>query len=212
MANEKPKVPDLNCPAPEISNAGYYTSQQSQLNTTRKDKFSLVIDIPKILQPILKKEERYCHGGNLERLEMNIWGFVVPDIKINVMEKGYGGQVLKFSNLSRPVYPPITVNFTIDNRFDNYFILYKWLDIQNDEDISTFDGKSLDPNSHAHLNDYATTFTVYALDEYDKPTARWDYKGAFPSSLGAINSSQRETTVLEGSFTFEFSQLKMSLV
>ena len=212
MANETPTLPDLNCPIPAPENNGYYTSQQSQLNVTREDKFRLVIDIPNILKPLLRKEERYCHGGNLERLEMSIWGYVIPEFKINVTTQPYGGQNLQFSGLSRPVYPSLDVNFTVDNRFDNYYLLYKWLDIQNDDSDSTFDAKRLDVNSRGYLDDYASTFTVYALDEYEKPTAKWDYKGAFPSSLAAVNINSRKNGELECKVSFNYSQIKMSLV
>jgi hypothetical protein len=212
MANEKPEIPNLTCPVPVTDVNGYFTSQQSQLNITRKDKFSLVMNIPNILKPILKKENRFCNGGNLERLQMSIWGFVVPEIQVNKIEQAYSGQTLKFSGLSRPSFAPVNVKFTIDNRFDNYFILYKWLDIQNDENYSQFDYKGLNPDSNAHLCDYSSIFSIYALDEYEKPTARWDYIGAFPTILGSIDASYRETSELESSFSFEFSQLKMSLL
>jgi hypothetical protein len=210
--NTKPATPNLICPDPTTAEDMYFTDNQSQLNVTRHDKFLLVMDVPAILKPILLKENRACHGGNLERLKMSIWGFVIPEIKVDVMDKPYGGQHLKFSNLSRPAYPPINVNFTIDNRFDNYFILYKWIDIQNDDTVSRFDGKGMNPDSQAKLCEYASTFTIFALDEYDKPTAQWDYIGAFPTSIKAVESNYRENKELESSFTFEFSQLKMSLL
>lgn len=212
MANNIPVVPNLTCPVPVTQEEGYFTSQQSQLNVTRKDKFKLVVDIPNILKPILKKENRFCNGGNLERLQMSVWGFIVPDIQVNKIEQAYAGQTLKFGGLSRPSYPPVNINFTIDNRFDNYFIIYKWLDIQNDETLSQFDYKGLNPNSKGLLCDYSSIFSIYALDEYDKPTARWDYIGAFPTLLGSINANYRETTELECNFSFEYSQIKMSLL
>lgn len=212
MSNTRPIVPNLTCPVPRDDPAGYFTTQQSQLNVTRKDKFLLIINIPPILKPLLQKEDRYCRGGNLERLQMSIWGFVVPEISINRLDISYGGQVAKFSGLSRPAYTPVSINFTIDNRFDNYFILYKWLDIQNDSTYSSFDKDELKPNAKGYGKDYKSTFTVIALDEYEKPTAKWDYSGAFLTNLGAINASYRESTELESTFTFEFSQLKMSLL
>jgi hypothetical protein len=212
MANNPPIIPNLTCPVPTTDPERYFTTQQSQLNVTRQDKFRLIMDIPDILKPILKKENRICNGGNLERLQMSIWGFVVPEIKVNVTEKPFQGQTLKFSGLSRPAYPPVNVRFTVDNRFDNYFILYKWLDIQNDESYSEFDAKNMNSTSRGHLKDYSSTFSIYSLDEYNNPTARWDYSGAFPISIGSIEASYRETKELETNFSFEFSQLKMNLL
>lgn len=212
MSNSRPVAPNLTCPVPKDDPSGYFTTQQSQLNVTRKDKFLLILDIPPILKPLLHKEDRFCRGGNFERLQMSIWGFVVPEISINKLEVPYGGQTAKFSGLSRPSYPPVTINFTVDNRFDNYYILYKWLDIQNDDSTSLFDQDYLKPNAKGKGNDYKTTITVMSLDEYEKPTAKWDYFGSFLTVLGGINASSRETDELESTFTFEFSQLKMSLI
>jgi hypothetical protein len=212
MSNSRPIVPNLICPVPKDDPAGYFTTQQSQLNVSRKDKFLLIIDIPPILKPLLQKEDRFCRGGNLERLQMSIWGFVVPEITINKIDVAYGGQVSTFSGLSRPAYNPVSINFTVDNRFDNYYILYKWLDIQNNDTSGSFDANNLRPCSTGRGLDYKTTITVMALDEYEKPTAKWDYLGSFPTVLGAINASYRETDELESTFTFEFSQLKMSLL
>jgi hypothetical protein len=207
-----PSKPDINCPVPAPENTGFFTSQQSQLNVTRQDKFILVMTIPDILKPILKKENRVCNGGNLERLEMSIWGFVVPELQINKIQIPYSGQTLKFSGHSRPSVPTVSVNYTVDNRFDNYYILYKWLDIQNDEIYSQFDYKGMNPESRGHLCDYATTFTVYAIDEYNKPTAKWDYIGAFPTILGAVNANYRDSKEMESTFSFDCSQIKMSLL
>lgn len=212
MSSTRPTTPELSCPPLAQDNSGYFTSQQSQINVARQDKFILVMNIPEILKPILRKENRQCNGGNFERLEMSIWGFVVPEMQINKIETPYGGQTLKFSGLSRPPLPTVTINYTVDNRFDNYYIIYKWLDIQNDETYSQFDYKGMDRDSRGHLCDYATTFTVYAIDEYNKPTARWDYTGAFPTLLGAINASYRDTKEMESTFAFDYSQIKMSLM
>lgn len=212
MANEKPEPPNLSCPVTTDVDNSYYTDQQSHLNVARKDQFRLVIDIPNILKPYIKKENRYCHGGNLDKLQITIWGFQVPSIKVDTMQIKYGGQTLKFSSLARPAYPPQNIKFTVDNKYDNYWILWKWLDIQNDDMNSIFDGKGLKKSSTGHLGDYSTTFTVYALDEYDVNVAAWDFYGSFPIELGSIDIGSRNPQELESEFTFEFSQLKMRLV
>jgi hypothetical protein len=212
MANDRPLVPNVNCPPDAVASQGYYTDVQSNLNVTRNDKFRLVMDIPNILKPLLRKEARFCHGGNLDRLQLSIWGFVIPEFQINKIEVGYSGQTMKFSGLSRPPLPPQNINYTIDNRFDNYYILYKWLDIQNDDELSQFDGKHLANNSKAKINEYSSTFTVYALDEYENNVAKWDFFNAFPTILGGINANYRDSKEIESNFTFEYSYVKMSLL
>jgi hypothetical protein len=212
MANNIPDVPNISCPVPDSAIAGHYTDEQSNLNVTRKDKFRLILDVPNILKPLLRRESRFCHGGDLNKLQLSIWGFVVPELQINKIDVSYSGQTMKFSGLSRPPLPPININFTVDNKFDNYYILYKWLDIQNDDENSEFDYKQLKRDSSGRLCDYSTTCTIYALDEYENPVAKWDYFNAFPTILGGVNASYRDPGELESNFTFEFSYIKMSLL
>ncbi len=210
--NITPPLPNPSCPVPPPTPSVYSTDQQSDLNVSRTDKFKIILDVPNMLKPYLKKESRFCHGGNIDRLVLSIWGYIVPEIKINTLDVKHAGQALKFSGLSRPAYNPITVNFTVDNRYDNYFILWKWMNIQNDAEHSTFDARKLEPNSTGKLSDYSSIFTVVALDEYNKPKATWEFSDAFPIGLGPLNISSRQIGELDTSFTFEFSQLTMKLI
>lgn len=212
----KPPNVEENCPyvSPDCKDDSFNTNLQSDLNVARKDKFKLVIDVPQMLKPFLQKENRFCNGGNLDRLQFSIWGWVVPDVGVHVVEVPYSGQTMNFSGLSRPVWPPVDVNFTVDNRYDNYFILWKWIDIQNDEQLSVFDGKNLSPTSKAHLKDYSSIFSVFSLDEFDKPMARWNYFGAFPTKLGGLKYEYRTTdpNELESDFSFVYSKMDMQLI
>jgi hypothetical protein len=209
MANEIPVAPDLSCPIPEVNIPGYYDGNQSHTNISRKDKFRLVVNIPKALRPLLQKENRSCHGGNLDKLTINIWGNVLPEIAVPKIDKPMGSQTLKFSSYSRSPYPTIIVNFTVDNKFDNYYILYKWLDYMSDEETGEFDAKQLGGNGLIPC--YAEVFTLQVLDEYENAVAEFDYVGAFPTALGNINYSYRDAGEIECSFSFDFSQLKMKL-
>lgn len=212
MSNTRPNVPDLSCPVEPTPLDTYYNDQQSHLNVARQDKFILVMDIPEVLKPYIRANNGRCHGGNVDKLQLSIWGFVVPELQVGKFDVGYSGQVLQFSNLSRPAMPPININFTVDNTFDNYYVLYKWLDLQNDAQYSQYDAGRMNPNSQGHLPEYSSTFTVYAIDEYKKYTAKWVYTDAFPTILGGINANSRQDNELEASFTFVFSQIKMDLV
>jgi hypothetical protein len=53
--------------------------------------------------------------------------------------------------------------------------------------------------------------TVYALDEYETPRIKWNYTYAFPTNLGEIQFSERDTKQIECNFTFQFSQLLCEL-
>jgi hypothetical protein len=204
VANQVPTKPTIvePCAVDPVIPDGYYTDQQSHTNVARKDKFQLILDVPCLLKPLLTKENRFCHGGSLDRLQFSVWGYVVPEIIVPEQEKPFGGQVFSYSSNSRPSYPPINVNFTIDNRFDNYFILWKWLELQNNNETPC----------NATMPDYMTTISVLALDEYNNPVAEWTYYNSFITALGSISPSYRDTGELETTFTFKFSQLGMKLV
>lgn len=208
--NQVPSKPDLSCPVPDSPYNTYSTDLQSNLNVSRKDKFLLITDIPDILKPFLKTDAEGCNNISLDRLQMNIWGHVVPEINKPKNDVKWGGQTMKVASFSTQTYPSVTVNYTIDNRFDNYFILYTWMNLINDQKNSRFDGMNLGrQNQNGLLKDYSSTFTVYALDEYDKPVMEFHYNNAFPTSLGSINASQRDEKENESTFTFDFSTIEI---
>ncbi len=189
-------------------------SDLSDLNIARKDKFILVIDLPICFNVIRQKEAcaKDCKYIQENRLQMNVFGNVVPTINIPKLEKPFNGQVLTWSSHSRPAYESVTVNFTVDAGYNNYYVIYKWLDIMNDELESQFDAKNaLGKNISGKQPNYTARMVLFALDEYNKKVARWDFIGAFPTSLGSITYSKRDPEELECSFTFDFSFLKMGL-
>lgn len=207
--NDIPEIPDLSCP-PANTVRGYHTDLQSQTNVSRKDKFLLIMDLPKILKPYLKNDARLCNSTSLDRLQLSIWGHVVPEISVPKIDKPYGGQVFKVSSFSRPTYPTISVNYTIDNKYDNYFILYTWLNLQNDQNLSLFNAQNYGGQTKGYVDEYTTTINVYALDEYDTPIIVYEYHGAFPTSLGSIQASHRDEKENESTFSFDFTKLNVT--
>lgn len=207
MSNNVPAKPELNCEVPDIEEDGYYTDEQSFTNVARKDKFILVLNVPCALKHLLQKENRQCRGGSLDRLQYSIWGYSTPEISIPKQEVGFGGEYFQFSTHQKPAYEPISINFTVDNKYDNYFILWKWLEIlKNNED------SCITP-----MPEYMTTISILGYDEYPKidwsnPVVEWNFTNAFPTLLGSLDTSQRDTGELETSFSFAFSQVEMKLL
>lgn len=105
---------------------------QAILNKASKDKFILVLDIPKILKNSQSSTLRSNTLVNLDKLQFSVVGTLVPKISVPSESLGNYGQVYKVSSFARPEYSPIRVNFAIDNNFDNYWVLWKWLNILND--------------------------------------------------------------------------------
>lgn len=190
---------------------------QSPFNKSRKDKFLLVLNFPDGLKKISRKTSRDNSTILPDTLQFSVYGAVVPDIEVPVVNIRYAGQTLAASSHSRDPFPPVTVNFTVDNRFNNYWTIYKWLDVLNDSKRSIFDKDNLmDPVKTQSANRdnllYRANLSIFALDEYDKRVVEFLYTDAFPIALGGITFNNRDSGEVETSFTFSYSQLHVSLV
>lgn len=195
---------------------------QSQLNKSRFDKFLLIIDLP----PILRNNNTQKLGTrskaliNKNSLQFSVYGSVIPQISVPALEAGYAGGTYMVSSNSRPAYDEIAVNFTVDNKFNNYWVINYWLNLLSDakqiaynaSELATYnngDSKlplSLQPQS------YQTDFTIYGKDEFDNNIIKFTYTKAFPTLLGGIDYNYRESGEIETSFQFAFSQFFAELV
>lgn len=200
--------------------ANLETYTQSPFNKARKDKFLFVLNLPKCLKDISRKFERSNETVLPDALQFSVFGVTVPEVQVSPLQVRYSGQTLASSSYSREPYPPVTVNFTVDNRFNNYWLIYKWLNILNNADLSIFDAENLiknninqkSINAGADYFKYRSDFSLFVLDEYDKRIIEFVYRSAFPTAVGSLEFNNRTSTELETSFTFEYSQLEVSLV
>ena len=180
---------------------------QSPLNRSSKDKFIMVLELPYIL----RKRAASDPSLNIEPLQISIFGAVLPDIVVPEVDVRFGGQTLHLSTYTRPNYPPLTINFVVDNNYDNYYLLWKWLEIMNTPLDSDYGGSpTMNERSSIETGtnfEYQTDFTVLALNEYNDVALKLKYSKAFISSLGGINFSYRDGEILESSAQFHFSQL-----
>lgn len=191
---------------------------QSILNKARKDKFILVVTVPKALVGVNESENRGRKDTSIisNSLQFSIRGFVVPSISVDQAETEFAGQTVKFSAHHRPRYDNVSVKFTIDNEFNNYWVMYKWVNIINDNREAFFWGSNPDflkDNTTASIYDqYSTIFTVYGLDEYNKKRIQWDFHGVIPVSLGQVEYDYTDAGEAESSLEFAFSQLDAKLL
>lgn len=190
------------CPLDIKEIQGFVPTGESYLNTTRIDKFILVMDLPKCL-----KSSDTCTKLNLEKLQLAVHGKALPAISIPSMEVPTLGHTFKFSSKERKAYQPITVKFQVDSNFHNYYVLFEWLNMINS--IKT--GVS-DPIGSGDLSSYSAIFSLYMLQEYNKPVARWDYYPSFVTDLGSINLDKRNSEIVECDFTFDYSFINMELL
>lgn len=185
---------------------------QSPFNKERKDKFVLVVPTPKVLRDDVSKTVRENKFVNPDAVQFSIYGSIIPEVSVPEVEVRYSGQNLHVTSHNRPTYPPIEVNFTIDNRFSNYWFVYKWLDKMQD-DYKGYFNPDKDYKDGTVVEDlYMANFTIYALDEYNKKVAQFDFTKGFPTRLGGINYSYRDPGEIESSFTLAYSQFTVKLL
>ena len=199
---------------------------QSQFNKSRLDKFLMVINLPDPLKGI-NTTDLSVHTDskiNENSLQFSVYGAVIPNIKVPEITEQYAGQSFKISSHTRPPYENVAVNFTIDSRFNNYWVLYKWLDLLNNDKRSVFDSDDLSKTPAIATSNrnkvkspnptslYQADITLYAKDEYDKNIVKFIYTNAFPVNLGGINFNYRTEGEIETTFEFAFSQLLVELL
>lgn len=187
-------------------------TEQSGLNKLTKDKFVLVLALPKALKKLAVTDEAL---GKLDPLQISVFGSVVPDVSVPSIAVPYWGQVPNYSSHTRPNYPPLTVNFAVDNSYTNYYILWKWLSILNGPTNSLYEGPDEryitkdDIVETGQLNDYQSNFSILALNEYNEAIAEFKYFNAFITSLKGINYSYKDSEMMETSAEFQYSQFTM---
>ena len=202
--------------------------QQSILNKNRKDKFLLVLNLPDALKKINTSGQnaRDSEHLNIDTLQYSVHGTVVPSTTVLSTSLAFAGQNLNLTTGKREPYSEITVNFTVDNSFNNWWVLWKWLNFINNAKTGTLDNEDLVKfasmstaantkflyTSTGNLQPYQTGITVYGLDEYNNKKIQWNYSKAFITKLDGINYSYRDPELIESSFTFSFSQLVAELL
>jgi len=186
------------------------SNNQSFLNKSRLDKFIMVFQVPQALKKIDSKTERRTYNLNEDAFQFSVYGSVVPEITVPSIQIGYAGSNLYNSAHAKEPYPPVTVNFTVDNEFNNYWTIYKWLDLMHDEKEGLYDVDDLSIDER--FASYQTDMTLYGLDEYDNKRIEFVYTKAFPINVGAMNYNYRDSSEIESSMTFVYSQIHSKLI
>ncbi len=180
---------------------------QSPLNVSSRDKFIMLLDLPYVLK---QKEPKFP----LEPLRISIHGIVAPEVSVPDVSLRYQGQNMFVSSHSRPNYSSLSVNFVVDNQYNNYYYLWRWLDILNLSIENKYGGSIDEPDLRQALEigdqfEYQTTVRVLALNEYNQTSLEFVYTKAFITKLGGINYSYREGSSLESTAEFSFSQMSV---
>ena len=185
---------------------------QSSLNRASKDKFVMVLNLPYVLRNKSSEDPLL----DIEFLQINVSGTIVPAISIPAVELRYAGQSTNVSSHSRPNYPPLTINFVVDNEYKNYYVLWKWLEVLNTSTESLYGGTDLDEmmTAQERINkgnefEYQTTLSILALNEYNDTVMEFQYKNCFITNLGQISYNYKEGEFIETTAEFQFNQLEI---
>ena len=184
---------------------------QSLLNKARQDKFILALTLPEALRSVNTKNDRQNTNVIQDSLQFSIYGVVIPKVIVTDVEGRYSGQTFHFTSHKRPAYDNVKVKFTVDNRFNNYWVIYKWINLLNNNREGFFHAEDI-PIVHHPYELYSTNISVFGLDEYDNRTIQFDFVGVIPVSLGHIDYSYRNAEEMETEFEFSFSQLIAKLL
>ena len=185
-------------------------NDQSFLNKSRSDKFKLVFSLPPALRKINSKTDRQTFNVNEDAFQFSVYGAVVPELDVPALQIRYGGSNLYNSTHAREPYPPVTIDFTIDNGFNNYWVLYKWLNLMHDEKEGLYDASDL--VSDEDFKNYQTDMTLYGLDEFNNERIQFTYTKAFPVTIGSIDYNYRTADEITSSMTFVYSQIHSKLI
>lgn len=191
-----------------MSHITYY--DQTPLNKARSDKFSLRFNIPLALMDRNKRFQRNNSTFDLTTFQFSVYGTVVPKIQVPAIDAKYSGSNIYVSSHAKPSYEPVTIKFTIDNMFNNYWVIFSWLDLLRNQDTDIYSGTLT--NSDKGLGQYSTDFEIVGKDEFNKDVIKWIYKTAFPTDLGEISYNYRTPNELETEMTFVFRSLETILL
>ena len=187
--------------------------QQAMLNKSRADKFLLVFDVPPILKEFSKKFNQTNTTIIPDSVQYSIFGTAVPEITVPAMENRYAGSTLYVSSHSKNPYPPVSVNFNVDNEYKNYWVLYQWLNLLHSEYEGRYNEREINTNAgDPTFKDYQTDLTIYGKDEFNNNRIKFTYTKAFPTTVNGVEYSYQNPDEITSGFTFVYSQLHTEVI
>lgn len=187
-------------------------SHQAVLNKASEDKFLLVLTLPPILKSI-DVPVRNSDKVTLDKLQFSVEGSIVPNVTVPNVTVPYAGQNLEVTSYARPAWLKNRVRFTVDNRFTNYWVLWKWLNVMNDAKLSIYNKDMLpDTGTVKSLHNYQTDFSVFGMDEFNQKAIEFKYHKAFITDLGGIEYDYQKEGQIKCTFEFAYSQFYAELL
>ena len=195
---------------------------QSVLNKQRLDKFRMVLTLPPILRD-LDTSDWHVQSDELvsrDSLQFSLYSATIPEVSIPSKILPTSGQSVKVTSQTRDPYTPVTCKFVVDNRFRNYWLLWKWLETINDpRESGTVDGLAINQTvpttgiiaTDNNMWNYQTTISIFPIDEYNNQMCEFIFFNAFITKLAGMIFNYQDPSQVECDFTFDFGQMDIKL-
>lgn len=187
---------------------------QPHLNKLRKDKFTMVLTIPSILRELNTRKEREDKFFNLDSLQFSIYNCQIPRHQVPEVPVHFGQQNYNVTSYDRPSYPPVVVNFEVDNEFKNYWVLWKWLQLINDPIDATFAGKNIFPDGTPRsefleynklVDDFRETETRYVQGNRFQPNRKGEFDFHYNYVTNIVIFAKDEYNNDKAKFLFKYA-------
>jgi hypothetical protein len=198
-------------------------SLQSILNKQRLDKFRMVLTLPSVLRDLNTSNWGKTSDMliNRDSLQYSLYSANIPEVSIPSKALPTSGQTIKVTSQVREAYVPVTCKFVVDNRFRNYWVLWKWMATMNDPKHSGMDEAltlfneakttgQIDTNTD--FWGYQTRISIFPVDEYNNEMCEFIFNNAFITKLAGIVFNYQDPTQVECDFTFDFGQMDIRMI
>jgi len=160
---------------------------------------------------------------NRDSLEFSLYAATIPEVSIPATRLPTYGQTVNVTSQVREAYPPVNCKFVVDNRFKNYWVLWKWLETINDPRKSGMDESlalqvntpttgQIANNTATDFWGYQTQISIFPLDEFNKEMCEFIFYNSFITKLAGMNFNYQDATQMECDFTFEFGQMDIRII
>lgn len=162
------------------------------INKSSPENFELLFPVLPLLDTLKESQS----------LSMNIFSSVLPTISLDTKEVNWMGGKAQYDSGGMS-YEPWYVNFLIDDDFNNWKILYNWINyINNNKDTY---GRA--------RSDYVVDATLNILNNMREPILTVNFKNVWPNMLGEVSMSYREgEMVLSSSVNFYYDRYEIETI
>lgn len=183
------------------------TILNSPLNKTYEDKFYFLFKLPDALRNLRSKYATRLHDAGITKdsIRFSLIDAEIPQMVIKSQNVKQAGGGIYLSTHTIDEYDPVTITFKIDEKYNNYFVIYEWMNYIRNENKGYFDSENL--SKVANLTAYGTNMSIVTLDPYNHEVSQHIFTYAFPTSLSSIKLNYQNTGEIVCSATFVFTQM-----